>query len=97
MARTLSQDIRDRVVAAIDGGLSCHAAAARFGAAFDHWVKDGEAEKKLAADSDLVSRLQEGSTVTKVREAPASEVQQAEAQEYDDNYMTTQEGGSDGN
>jgi len=31
MALTLSQDLRDRVVAAIDGGLSCHAAAARFG------------------------------------------------------------------
>jgi transposase len=31
MARTLSQDLRDRVVAAIDEGLSCHAAAARFG------------------------------------------------------------------
>ncbi|MBB3938434.1 transposase [Novosphingobium fluoreni] len=29
MARTLSQDLRDRVVAAIDGGLSRHAAAAR--------------------------------------------------------------------
>ena len=33
MARTLSQDLRDRVVAAIDGGLSCRAAAARFGVA----------------------------------------------------------------
>lgn len=31
MARALSQDLRDRVVAAIDGGLSCHAATARFG------------------------------------------------------------------
>ena len=31
MARTLSQDLRDRVVAAIEGGLCCHAAAARFG------------------------------------------------------------------
>ena len=31
MARTLSQDLRDRVVAAIDGGLSCRAAADRFG------------------------------------------------------------------
>ena len=31
MARTLSQDLRDRVVAAIDGGMSCRAAAARFG------------------------------------------------------------------
>ena len=31
MARSLSQDLRDRVVAAIDGGLSCRAAAGRFG------------------------------------------------------------------
>jgi len=31
MERTLSQDLRDRVVAAIDGGLSCRAAADRFG------------------------------------------------------------------
>ncbi len=31
MARTLLQDLRDRVVSAIDSGLSCHAAAARFG------------------------------------------------------------------
>jgi len=30
MARTLSQDLRDRVVAAIDGGTSCRAAAAHF-------------------------------------------------------------------
>jgi transposase len=31
MARTLSQDLRDRVVAAIDGGMSCRSAAAHFG------------------------------------------------------------------
>ena len=31
MARTLSQDLRDRVIAAIEGGLSCRAAADRFG------------------------------------------------------------------
>lgn len=31
MARTLSQDLRDRVVAAIDGGMSCRTAAAHFG------------------------------------------------------------------
>lgn len=30
MARTLSQGLRDRVVAAIDGGMSCRAAAAHF-------------------------------------------------------------------
>ncbi|MEE4209245.1 MAG: IS630 family transposase, partial [Parvularcula sp.] len=31
MSKALSQDLRDRVVAAIDGGLSRRAAAARFG------------------------------------------------------------------
>lgn len=31
MARALSQDLRDRVVAAVAGGMSCRAVAARFG------------------------------------------------------------------
>ena len=31
MARALAQDLRDRVLLAIGGGLSCRAAAARFG------------------------------------------------------------------
>lgn len=31
MARTLSQDLRDRVVGAIDGGMSCRTAAGHFG------------------------------------------------------------------
>jgi len=31
MARALSQDLLDRVVGSIEGGLSCRAAAARFG------------------------------------------------------------------
>ena len=30
MARTLSQDLRDRVIAAVDGGMSRNAAAKRF-------------------------------------------------------------------
>ena len=33
MGRTLSQDLRDRVIAAVDGGMSRNAAAARFGVA----------------------------------------------------------------
>ena len=33
MTRALSQDLRSRVIAAVDGGLSCNAAAARFGIA----------------------------------------------------------------
>ncbi|TVV69794.1 helix-turn-helix domain-containing protein, partial [Sphingomonas solaris] len=31
MPRVLSQDLRERVVAAVDAGMSCRAAAARFG------------------------------------------------------------------
>jgi transposase len=31
MSKALSLDLRERVIAAIDGGLSCRAAAARFG------------------------------------------------------------------
>ncbi len=31
MGRALSRDLRDRVVAAVEGGLSCRAAAERFG------------------------------------------------------------------
>lgn len=31
MGRALSMDLRERVIAAIDSGLSCRAAAARFG------------------------------------------------------------------
>ena len=31
MARALSQDLRDRVVLAIEGGMSCRAVASRFG------------------------------------------------------------------
>ena len=31
MGRSLSRDLRDRVVAAVEGGLSCRRAAARFG------------------------------------------------------------------
>lgn len=31
MGRALSMDLRERVIAAIDGGLSCRAAATRFG------------------------------------------------------------------
>ena len=33
MGRTLSQDLRSRVIAAVDGGMSRHAAAERFGIA----------------------------------------------------------------
>jgi transposase len=39
MARTLSQDLRDRVVGAIDGGMSCRAAAAHFGVSISSAIR----------------------------------------------------------
>jgi len=48
MARTLSQDLRDRVVAAIDGGLSCRAAAARFGVSVSSAIR----WRRLALEHD---------------------------------------------
>lgn len=57
MARTLLQDLRDRVVAAIDGSLSCHAAAVRFGVSVKsaiRWrqlaLKHGQAVPKPRGD-----------------------------------------------
>jgi len=35
MGRALSVDLRERVMAAVDGGMSCRAAAARFGVGVD--------------------------------------------------------------
>ena len=63
MARTLSQDLRDRVVAAIDGGLSCHAAAARFGVSVSsaiRWrrraLEHGQAVAKPRGGTDIRAR-----------------------------------------
>src|ERR1700736_6548 len=39
MTRPLSQDLRDRVIAVVDGGLSCNAAAERFGIAVSSGVR----------------------------------------------------------
>ena len=47
MARTLSQDLRDRAIAAVDGGMSRHAAAERFGVAVAtaiRWVRAWRAD-----------------------------------------------------
>lgn len=49
MTKALSNDLRDRLIDAVDGGISCRAAAARFGVApstavkwFDRWRRTGE-------------------------------------------------------
>jgi transposase len=52
MVRPLSQDLRDRVIAVVDGGMSCHAAAERFGIAVSsavRWVRAWRAEGRVTA------------------------------------------------
>lgn len=51
MTRALSQDLRSRVIAAVDGGLSCNAAAERFGIAVSsaiRWVRAWRVEGRVA-------------------------------------------------
>jgi transposase len=62
MARPLSQDLRSRVIAVVDGGMSCNAAAERFGIAVSsavRWVRAWRAEGRATAlpqGGDLRSR-----------------------------------------
>ncbi len=61
MTRALSQDLRDRVIAAVDGGMSCNAAARRFGIAISsavRWIRAWRVEgraKALPQGGDLRS------------------------------------------
>jgi transposase len=61
MTQALSQDIRDRVIAVVEGGLSCNRAAERFGIAVSSavrwvhaWRTEGRA-KALSQGGDLRS------------------------------------------
>ena len=62
MTRTLSQDLRDRVIAVVEGRLSCNAAAERFGIAVSsavRWIHAWRAEGRATAlpqGGDLRSR-----------------------------------------
>lgn len=49
MARTLSMDLRSRLLAAVDCGLSCRAAAARFGVAPSTAIR-WEAQRRETGD-----------------------------------------------
>jgi transposase len=52
MTRALSQDLRSRVITAVDGGLSCNAAAARFGIAVSsavRWARAWRVEGRVTA------------------------------------------------
>ena len=52
MTQALSQDLRSRVIAVVDGGLSCNAAAKRFGIAVSsavRWVRAWRSDARVAA------------------------------------------------
>lgn len=52
MTRALSQDLRSRVIAVVEGGMSCNAAAERFGIAVSsavRWVRAWRAEGRATA------------------------------------------------
>ena len=52
MVRALSQDLRDRLITAVDRGLSCNAAAERFGVGVStavRWVRAWRAEGRVTA------------------------------------------------
>lgn len=49
MTRTLSQDLRDRVVASIDGGLSCRSAAARLGVSVSSEIRWRDVRWRMAS------------------------------------------------
>jgi transposase len=46
MAKSLSLDLRQRVIAAIDGGFSCRAAAERFGVSAASAIRWRDRQKK---------------------------------------------------
>ena len=52
MTRALSQDLRSRVITVVDGGMSCNAAAERFGIAVSsavRWMRAWRAEGRATA------------------------------------------------
>jgi transposase len=52
MAKPLSDDLRSRVIASVDGGMSCRAAAERFGVSISsaiRWVRAWRTEGRTAA------------------------------------------------
>ena len=57
MAKSLSVDLRQRVIAAIDGGLSCRAAAERFGVSAASAIRWRDRQKKAG---DFTPRKQGG-------------------------------------
>ena len=60
MAKPLSDDLRSRVIASVDGGMSCRAAAERFGVSISgaiRWVRAWRTEGRTAALDSIVVTL----------------------------------------
>jgi transposase len=67
MARTLSEDLRSRLITAVEGGLSRRAAADRFGVAAAtavRWVRDWHATGATRAKAKAVTFGRGGSRST---------------------------------
>ena len=70
MARALSQDLRDRVIAAIDDGLSCRAAADRFGVSASSAIRW---RQRALKHGQAVAKPRGGDAITGIDEAEKSE------------------------
>jgi transposase len=65
MTKALSNDLRDRLIDAVDGGISCRAAAVRFGVApstaikwLDRWRRTGERSSMLQGGDKRSHRIE---------------------------------------
>ena len=89
MARSLSVDLRRRVVGAIEGGLSCRAAAQRFGVSASSAIRWRAMERR---DGDVTPRRQGGDRHSHRIEAHAELILSAVAAKSDITLSELQDG-----
>ena len=80
MAKSLSLDLRERVIAAIDGGLSCRRAAERFGVSAASAIRWRSRQRQIG---DFVAKKQGGDRKSRHIEAHAQLILDAVATKPD--------------
>jgi transposase len=80
MSKSLSIDLRERVIAAIEGGLSCRAAAERFGVSASSAIRWRQRQRK---SGDFAPRQQGGDRKSQYIEAHAQMILAAVAEKSD--------------
>lgn len=80
MARAYSQDLRDRLIAAIEAGMSCRAAALRFGVSATTAINW---RQRWLAQGDVAAKPMGGATRTRIKGADAAWLLQQIADEDD--------------